>query len=161
MPFMFHGTACRESIAAKLTANMITEAGASRVLAMDLHSGQCVGYFDIPVCHHDILLCTTFKVMQLAAGSNGSRQSNTVKTPHHLSEHLPVSMSDKQMTGSAAFEPKQQAAARQEPEYSPSERFVRDERESGAGGPRVRGLRNPGLSRQQTNTDRGSGCCFT
>lgn len=29
---------------------MITEAGASRVLAMDLHSGQCVGYFDIPVC---------------------------------------------------------------------------------------------------------------
>jgi len=39
----------RESIAAKLTANIITEAGASRVLAMDLHSGQCVGYFDIPV----------------------------------------------------------------------------------------------------------------
>lgn len=41
----------RESIAAKLTANLITEAGASRVLAMDLHSGQCVGYFDIPVDH--------------------------------------------------------------------------------------------------------------
>eukprot|EP00798_Chlamydomonas_sp_ICE-L_P004865 gene4865-34625_t len=41
----------RESIAAKLTANMITVAGADRVLAMDLHSGQCVGYFDIPVDH--------------------------------------------------------------------------------------------------------------
>jgi ribose-phosphate pyrophosphokinase len=41
----------RESIAAKLTANLITEAGADRVLAMDLHSGQCVGYFDIPVDH--------------------------------------------------------------------------------------------------------------
>jgi ribose-phosphate pyrophosphokinase len=41
----------RESIAAKLTANIITEAGASRLLAMDLHSGQCVGYFDIPVDH--------------------------------------------------------------------------------------------------------------
>lgn len=26
-------------------------AGADRVLAMDLHSGQCVGYFDIPVDH--------------------------------------------------------------------------------------------------------------
>lgn len=26
-------------------------AGANRVLAMDLHSGQCVGYFDIPVDH--------------------------------------------------------------------------------------------------------------
>lgn len=41
----------RESIVAKLTANMITEAGADRVLAMDLHSGQCVGYFDVPVDH--------------------------------------------------------------------------------------------------------------
>lgn len=41
----------REAITAKLTANMITEAGADRVLAMDLHSGQCVGYFDIPVDH--------------------------------------------------------------------------------------------------------------
>lgn len=41
----------RESIAAKLTANILTEAGADRVLAMDLHSGQCVGYFDIPVDH--------------------------------------------------------------------------------------------------------------
>ncbi|CAL8471508.1 g11050 [Coccomyxa elongata] len=41
----------RESIAAKLTANLLTEAGANRVLAMDLHSGQCVGYFDIPVDH--------------------------------------------------------------------------------------------------------------
>lgn len=44
-------TAGRESIAAKLTANILTEAGADRVLAMDLHSGQCVGYFDIPVDH--------------------------------------------------------------------------------------------------------------
>lgn len=41
----------REAIAAKLSANIITEAGADRVLAMDLHSGQCVGYFDIPVDH--------------------------------------------------------------------------------------------------------------
>lgn len=41
----------RESIAAKLTANLITQSGADRVLTMDLHSGQCVGYFDIPVDH--------------------------------------------------------------------------------------------------------------
>lgn len=33
----------RESIAAKLTANLLTEAGADRILAMDLHSSQCVG----------------------------------------------------------------------------------------------------------------------
>jgi ribose-phosphate pyrophosphokinase len=40
-----------ESIAAKLVANLITEAGAHRVLACDLHSGQSIGYFDIPVDH--------------------------------------------------------------------------------------------------------------
>ncbi|KAK6947455.1 Ribose-phosphate pyrophosphokinase, partial [Dillenia turbinata] len=39
----------RESIAAKLVANLITEAGAHRVVACDLHSGQSMGYFDIPV----------------------------------------------------------------------------------------------------------------
>jgi ribose-phosphate pyrophosphokinase len=44
-------TAGRESIAAKLVANLITEAGANRVLAMDLHSAQIQGYFDIP-CDH-------------------------------------------------------------------------------------------------------------
>ncbi|KDD73942.1 ribose phosphate pyrophosphokinase [Helicosporidium sp. ATCC 50920] len=41
----------RESIGAKLVANVLTEAGVDRVLALDLHSGQCVGYFDIPVDH--------------------------------------------------------------------------------------------------------------
>ncbi|NJL83007.1 MAG: ribose-phosphate pyrophosphokinase [Chloroflexaceae bacterium] len=44
-------TAGRESIAAKLVANLITEAGAHRILAMDLHSAQIQGYFDIPFDH--------------------------------------------------------------------------------------------------------------
>ena len=44
-------TAGRESITAKLVANQITTAGANRVLAMDLHSAQIQGYFDIPVDH--------------------------------------------------------------------------------------------------------------
>ncbi|MGL6341108.1 MAG: ribose-phosphate diphosphokinase, partial [Waterburya sp.] len=44
-------TAGRESITAKLVANLLTEAGASRVLAMDLHSAQIQGYFDIPTDH--------------------------------------------------------------------------------------------------------------
>ena len=44
-------TAGRESITAKLVANLMTEAGASRILAMDLHSGQIQGYFDIPFDH--------------------------------------------------------------------------------------------------------------
>ncbi len=44
-------TAGRESITAKLAANLLTQAGASRVIAMDLHSAQIQGYFDIPVDH--------------------------------------------------------------------------------------------------------------
>jgi ribose-phosphate pyrophosphokinase len=44
-------TAGRESITAKLAANLITQSGASRVLAMDLHSNQIQGYFDIPIDH--------------------------------------------------------------------------------------------------------------
>ncbi|MFM7546023.1 MAG: ribose-phosphate pyrophosphokinase [Synechococcales cyanobacterium] len=44
-------TAGRESITAKLVANVVTKAGANRVLAMDLHSAQIQGYFDIPLDH--------------------------------------------------------------------------------------------------------------
>lgn len=44
-------TAGREAISAKLVANLMTQAGANRVLAMDLHSAQIQGYFDIPFDH--------------------------------------------------------------------------------------------------------------
>ena len=44
-------TAGRESITAKLVANLLVQSGVSRVLAMDLHSAQIQGYFDIP-CDH-------------------------------------------------------------------------------------------------------------
>ena len=39
----------RDPISAKLVANMITAAGADRVLTMDLHASQIQGFFDIPV----------------------------------------------------------------------------------------------------------------
>jgi ribose-phosphate pyrophosphokinase len=38
----------RTPISAKLVANLITEAGADRVVALDLHAGQIQGFFDIP-----------------------------------------------------------------------------------------------------------------
>jgi ribose-phosphate pyrophosphokinase len=38
-------------ITAKLVANLITRAGADRVLAMDLHAAQIQGFFDVPVDH--------------------------------------------------------------------------------------------------------------
>lgn len=41
----------RESITAKLVANLLTIAGVNRVIAMDLHSPQIQGFFDIPVDH--------------------------------------------------------------------------------------------------------------
>lgn len=41
----------REPITAKLVANLITSAGADRVLTMDLHAPQIQGFFDIPVDH--------------------------------------------------------------------------------------------------------------
>lgn len=41
----------RDPISAKLVANMITAAGADRVLTMDLHAAQIQGFFDIPLDH--------------------------------------------------------------------------------------------------------------
>lgn len=43
----------RVAIGSKLVANMITAAGADRVITMDLHAPQIQGYFDIPVDHLD------------------------------------------------------------------------------------------------------------
>ena len=45
----------RTSISAKLVSNLITKAGADRVVTVDLHAGQIQGFFDIPV---DNLFCT-------------------------------------------------------------------------------------------------------
>jgi len=42
-------SASRTPITAKLVANLLTSAGANRILTMDLHAGQIQGFFDIPV----------------------------------------------------------------------------------------------------------------
>jgi len=54
MPYFGYGrqdrkAKSRDPISAKLVANLITEAGADRVLTMDLHASQIQGFFDIPV----------------------------------------------------------------------------------------------------------------
>jgi ribose-phosphate pyrophosphokinase len=54
MPYFGYGRQDRKPgprtpISAKLVANLITIAGANRVLTMDLHAGQIQGFFDIPV----------------------------------------------------------------------------------------------------------------
>ena len=56
LPQLFHIMVCRQDrksgprtpISAKLVANLITKAGADRILTMDLHAGQIQGFFDIP-----------------------------------------------------------------------------------------------------------------
>jgi ribose-phosphate pyrophosphokinase len=58
----------RVSITAKLVANLITQAGADRVITMDLHAPQIQGFFDIPVDHlySSAILVKHFKKMRLS-----------------------------------------------------------------------------------------------
>jgi ribose-phosphate pyrophosphokinase len=58
----------REPITAKLVANLLVQAGANRILTMDLHAGQIQGFFDIPVDHLEAapLLSDYFKDKNLS-----------------------------------------------------------------------------------------------
>ena len=51
IPYYGYARQSRDPITAKLVANLLTAAGADRVLTMDLHAAQIQGYFDIPVDH--------------------------------------------------------------------------------------------------------------
>jgi ribose-phosphate pyrophosphokinase len=57
----------RVSIGAKLMANLLTAAGASRVITMDLHAGQIQGFFDIPLDNLDAsaVFIPYFQALQL------------------------------------------------------------------------------------------------
>jgi ribose-phosphate pyrophosphokinase len=61
-------TGSRTPISAKLVANMITAAGADRVLTLDLHAGQIQGFFDIPT---DNLIAATVFVKDIKERFNG------------------------------------------------------------------------------------------
>jgi ribose-phosphate pyrophosphokinase len=60
----------RTPISAKLVANLITEAGADRVLTMDLHAGQIQGFFDIPV---DNLFAAQVMIADIKQNFDGER----------------------------------------------------------------------------------------
>jgi ribose-phosphate pyrophosphokinase len=59
----------RVPITAKLVANLITEAGANRVIALDLHAAQIQGFFDIPVDHLNAIpvICDYVKSLRIPA----------------------------------------------------------------------------------------------
>src|SRR5687767_2965742 len=58
----------RTPISAKLVANLITEAGADRVLAVDLHAGQIQGFFDIPTDNLYAAPTMAADILERAAG---------------------------------------------------------------------------------------------
>ncbi len=62
--------AAREPITAKLVADMVTTAGANRVMTIDLHQNQIQGFFDIPVDHLTALpiLADYFKAKNFSEG---------------------------------------------------------------------------------------------
>lgn len=60
----------RTPISAKLVANLITRAGADRVLTMDLHAGQIQGFFDIPT---DNLYAAPVMIRDIGQRLNGGR----------------------------------------------------------------------------------------
>src|SRR6266581_8808164 len=65
----------RTPISAKLVANLITVAGADRVLTLDLHSGQIQGFFDIPT---DNLFAAPVLTKDLSERFLGNGQTNNL-----------------------------------------------------------------------------------
>jgi len=60
----------RTPISAKLVANLITQAGADRVLAVDLHAGQIQGFFDIPTDNLYAAPVMAADILQRTGGEN-------------------------------------------------------------------------------------------
>jgi ribose-phosphate pyrophosphokinase len=60
----------RTPISAKLVANLITKAGADRVLAVDLHAGQIQGFFDIPTDNLYAAPVMAADILQRTGGEN-------------------------------------------------------------------------------------------
>jgi ribose-phosphate pyrophosphokinase len=80
----------RVPITAKLVANVITTAGADRVLAIDLHTHQLQGFFDIPVDHltGELVLSKYFWDMKISNLTVVSPDVGNMKTASRYASHL-------------------------------------------------------------------------
>jgi ribose-phosphate pyrophosphokinase len=80
----------RVPITAKLVANMITTAGASRVLAIDLHAHQLQGFFDIPVDHltGELVLTKYFRDLKIEKLTVVSPDVGNMKMASRYAAHL-------------------------------------------------------------------------
>ena len=80
----------RVPITAKLVANLITVAGANRVMAIDLHAQQLQGFFDIPVDHltGELVLHKYFKDKKIDKLTVVSPDVGNIKTASKYASHL-------------------------------------------------------------------------
>ena len=89
----------RDPITAKLVANLISAAGADRVVSMDLHAAQIQGYFDIPLDHlyGMALLAKYYKKMRLTDLVVVSPDHGSVTRARNMAERLdaPLAIVDK------------------------------------------------------------------
>jgi ribose-phosphate pyrophosphokinase len=80
----------RTPITAKLVANLITEAGADRILTMDLHAEQIQGFFDIPLDHLTAVpvLCEAIRAKKLQNTVIVSPDVGNIKTANLYASRL-------------------------------------------------------------------------
>ena len=80
----------RVPITAKLVANLITTAGADRVLAIDLHAAQVQGFFDIPVDHltGELVLSKYFRDKKISDLTVVSPDVGNIKIASRYASHL-------------------------------------------------------------------------
>jgi ribose-phosphate pyrophosphokinase len=80
----------RVSISAKLVANLITKAGADRVITMDLHTPQIQGFFDIPMDHlySSAVLIECFKKRDIADLAIASPDVGSIKMARSYAKRL-------------------------------------------------------------------------
>ncbi|MFC1738528.1 ribose-phosphate diphosphokinase [Planctomycetota bacterium] len=80
----------RVPITAKLVANIITTAGADRILAIDLHAPQLQGFFDIPVDHltGELVLSRYFRGKKIGNLTVVSPDVGNIKTASRYATHL-------------------------------------------------------------------------
>ena len=98
-----HKTTGREPISAKLVANLLTTAGASRVMAIDLHVPQIQGFFDIPMDHLTALttLANYFREKNIENGVIVAPDAGRAKLAEKYSQilRLPLAIMHKRRNG--------------------------------------------------------------
>ena len=98
-----HKTTGREPISAKLVANLLTTAGASRVMAIDLHVPQIQGFFDIPMDHLTAVttLANYFREKQVENGVVVAPDAGRVKLAGKYADilELPLAIMHKRRAG--------------------------------------------------------------